>query len=126
MATKKRKPVTLESLDESIRDLGGAMTQGFERVEKKLSEHDQRFEAIDRRFEGQDLKLGSIHQDVRNLTVSHNQLFKQVQRIDDQLADLILEVKAIRKELKSFPSREEYETLNRRLLRVEQHLGLAE
>lgn len=71
MATKKQKPVTLEGLDESIRDLGDAMTKGFENVEHEFREHDKRFDGID-------AKISQVHQDVRNLTVSHSQLFKQV------------------------------------------------
>lgn len=103
----------------------------FDEVDKRFEEVDKKFDSIDNRFDQSDAKhrhtharLDIIENDVSLIKDGHNRLFKQVQRIDDNQAKLIDEVKEIRRLFTKMVSREEFETLSDRILKVEKHLGL--
>lgn len=95
----------------------------FDEMEERFTGIDKRFTGIDKRLDNNDARLAMIETDVKYLRAGHDRLFKQVQRMDDQLAELITEVKAIRKQLARFITREEFNDLNERLARVEKQLG---
>lgn len=73
-----------------------------------------------------ELKRGQarLEQGQEELRKGHTALFTQVQQIDDKLAELIVETKAIKKQLTRFITREEYDELKKRVLQIEQQLKI--
>ncbi|KKP89076.1 MAG: hypothetical protein UR93_C0003G0013 [Berkelbacteria bacterium GW2011_GWA2_35_9] len=110
---KDIKGIVKETVSTEIDSFAIVVAKGFDEVHSKLREHDKRFEKIDERFDQNDsahrsinARLDLIETDLSSLRSLHN------------------EVKEIRVLLENTPSKEEFRLLNKRLFRVEKHLGL--
>ena len=104
------------------------VAKGFDSIQDKLEEHDKRFDEHDKRFESIDKRFDEHDKRFDANDSSHRNINARLDLIETDLAalkDLPEEIRSIRRVLDEVITRAEFNKLEKRLLKVEQQLGLA-